>query len=330
MDTRRFFMLKQIQITEIENIRIGHAQDVENATGCTVIICEKGAPAGVDVRGGGPASRETELLRPVADCTGIHALLLSGGSAFGLDAAGGVMEYLEERNIGFDVGITKVPLVCESCLFDLNVANHRVRPDKKMGYEACIQSEQNQPAMGNVGAGTGASVGKLGGIQTAMKSGLGMYAVQLGDLKIGAIVAVNALGDVYDYETGKRLAGMRTKDGKDWADSEQVLYTLYNQKKNLFHQNTTIGTIVTNAKFDKTHMNKIAAMAQNGYARSIRPVHTTADGDSIYALSVGEIEADLNVTGTLAAQVMAEAIKCAVLEAKPAYGLAAAQNFLSK
>lgn len=323
-------MLKQIQITEIENIRIGHAQDVENATGCTVIICEKGAPAGVDVRGGGPASRETELLRPVADCTGIHALLLSGGSAFGLDAAGGVMEYLEERNIGFDVGITKVPLVCESCLFDLNVASHRVRPDKKMGYEACIQSEQNQPAMGNVGAGTGASVGKLGGIQTAMKSGLGMYAVQLGDLKIGAIVAVNALGDVYDYETGKRLAGMRTKDGKDWADSEQVLYTLYNQKKNLFHQNTTIGTIVTNAKFDKTHMNKIAAMAQNGYARSIRPVHTTADGDSIYALSVGEIEADLNVTGTLAAQVMAEAIKNAVLEAKPAYGLPAAQNFLSQ
>lgn len=323
-------MLKQIQITEIENIRIGHAQDMEHATGCTVIICENGAPAGVDVRGGGPASRETELLRPVADCTGIHALLLSGGSAFGLDAAGGVMEYLEERNIGFDVGITKVPLVCESCLFDLNVANHRIRPDKKMGYEACIQSEQNQPAMGNVGAGTGASVGKLGGIQTAMKSGLGMYAVQLGDLKIGAIVAVNALGDVYDYKTGKRLAGMRTNDGKDWADSEQVLYKLYNQKKNLFHQNTTIGAIITNAKFDKTHMNKIAAMAQNGYARSIRPVHTTADGDSIYALSVGEIEADLNVTGTLAAQVMAEAIKNAVLEAKPAYGLPAAQNFLSQ
>ena len=323
-------MLKKINNTEIENIRIGHAQDMEHATGCTVIICENGAPAGVDVRGGGPASRETELLRPVADCTGIHALLLSGGSAFGLDAAGGVMEYLEERNIGFDVGVTKVPLVCESCLFDLNVANHRIRPDKKMGYEACIQSEQNQPAMGNVGAGTGASVGKLGGIQTAMKSGLGMYAVQLGDLKIGAIVAVNALGDVYDYKTGKRLAGMRTNDGKDWADSEQVLYKLYNQKKNLFHQNTTIGAIITNAKFDKTHMNKIAAMAQNGYARSIRPVHTTADGDSIYALSVGEIEADLNVTGTLAAQVMAEAIKNAVLEAKPAYGLPAAQNFLSQ
>ena len=323
-------MLKQIHITEIENIRIGHAQDMEHATGCTVIICENGAPAGVDVRGGGPASRETELLRPVADCTGIHALLLSGGSAFGLDAAGGVMEYLEERNIGFDVGVTKVPLVCESCLFDLNVASHRVRPDKKMGYEACIQSEQNKPVMGNVGAGTGASVGKLGGIQTAMKSGLGMYAVQLGDLKIGAIVAVNALGDVYDYKTGKRLAGMRTNDGKDWADSEQVLYKLYNQKKNLFHQNTTIGAIITNAKFDKTHMNKIAAMAQNGYARSIRPVHTTADGDSIYALSVGEIEADLNVTGTLAAQVMAEAIKNAVLEAKPAYGLPAAQNFLSQ
>ena len=323
-------MLKQIHITEIENIRIGHAQDMEHATGCTVIICENGAPAGVDVRGGGPASRETELLRPVADCTGIHALLLSGGSAFGLDAAGGVMEYLEERNIGFDVGVTKVPLVCESCLFDLNVASHRVRPDKKMGYEACIQSEQNKPVMGNVGAGTGASVGKLGGIQTAMKSGLGMYAVQLGDLKIGAIVAVNALGDIYDYKTGKRLAGMRTNDGKDWADSEQVLYKLYNQKKNLFHQNTTIGAIITNAKFDKTHMNKIAAMAQNGYARSIRPVHTTADGDSIYALSVGEIEADLNVTGTLAAQVMAEAIKNAVLEAKPAYGLPAAQNFLSQ
>ncbi len=317
-------MLKEIKITEIENIRIGNAQDEQSATGCTVIICEKGAPAGVDIRGGGPASRETQLLCPVADCQGIHALLLSGGSAFGLDAAGGVMEYLEERNIGFDVGVTKVPLVCESCLFDLGVANHTIRPDKQMGYAACVDSERNLPLMGNIGAGTGASVGKLGGIQTAMKSGLGIYAVQLGDLKVGAIVAVNALGDVYDYETGERLAGMRTPDQTGWADSELVLYSLYNNKTNLFHQNTTIGAIITNAKFDKTHMNKIAAMAQNGYSRSIRPVHTTADGDSVYALSVGEVDADLNVTGTLAAKVMAEAIKRAVLECKSAYNLPAA------
>lgn len=316
-------LLKEISITDIENIKIGHAQDYEHATGCTVILCENGAPAGVDVRGGGPASRETELLNPVAACEGIHALLLSGGSAFGLDAAGGVMQYLEERNIGFEVGVTKVPLVCASCIFDLALVSHKVRPDKKMAYEACENAQLNRPEMGVVGAGTGATVGKFYGKDYAMKSGIGMYAVSLGDLKVGAIVTVNALGDIYDFETGQQIAGLLSEDKEGLRSTEVEFYQSYAKMKNLFTGNTTIGAIVTNAKFSKSEMKKIASMAQNGYARAIRPVHTTADGDSIYALSVGEVNADLNVTGTLASHVMAMAIKKAVQSTQPMYGLKA-------
>lgn len=196
--------MREISIKEIENIKIGNAEHKEAGTGCTVIICESGAPTGLDVRGGGPASRDTELLKPVSAAQSIHAVLLSGGSAFGLDAAGGVMQYLEERDVGFDVGITKVPLVCQSCLFDLGVGNFKVRPDKKMGYEACLNAEKGNYKDGNVGAGTGATVGKLHGADDCMKSGIGSYAVQIGELKVGAIVAVNALGDIYDWKSGKR------------------------------------------------------------------------------------------------------------------------------
>lgn len=323
-------LLKEIPLTAIENIKIGHAQDYKHATGCTVILCEKGAPAGVDVRGGGPASRETELLNPIAACEGIHALLLSGGSAFGLDAAGGVMEYLEEKNVGFDVGVTKVPLVCASCIFDLALVSHNVRPTKEMAYEACKNAELNNPEMGAVGAGTGATVGKFYGQEYAMKSGLGMYAVTLGDLKVGAIVTVNALGDIFDFETGEQIAGLLSEDKKHLRSSETEFYRSYAKMKNLFTGNTTIGAIITNGKFTKTEMKKIASMAQNGYARAIRPVHTTADGDSIYALSVGEVSADLNVTGTLASHVMAMAIKKAVEHTKPMYGLKAMRDLLMK
>ena len=202
--------MKQININEIENVRIGNAENKEAGTGCTVIICEKGAVTGLDVRGGGPASRESELLKPTAAAGFINAVLLSGGSAFGLDAAGGVMEYLEERKIGFDVGVTVVPLVAQSCIFDLTVGDMNVRPDKAMAYEACLNSEKNNPEMGNFGAGTGASVGKLLGMATAMKAGLGSYAVQIGDLKVGAIVAVNACGDIFDYDTHEIIAGLLT------------------------------------------------------------------------------------------------------------------------
>ena len=319
-------LFKEIKISEIENVKIGHSEDFDNGTGCTVIICEKGAPAGVDVRGGGPASRETELLNPVADCKGIHALLLSGGSAYGLDGAGGVMKYLEEKGIGFPVGKTVVPLVCASCLFDLNVANHKVRPDATMAYRACKDAENLRDDSGCIGAGTGATVGKFLGPDYTMKSGLGCYAVQIGDLKIGAIVAVNALGDIFDVETGEKIAGLLNKERNGFGDTETEFYKTYSKMKNLFTGNTTIGAIITNGKFDKVQMKKIASMAQNGYARTIRPVHTTADGDSIYGLSVGEIEADLNVAGTLASLVMARAVNRAVLSSHSMYGFLATED----
>lgn len=320
--------LREISINDIENIKIGNAEDYENATGCTVIICEKGAVTGIDVRGGGPASRETQLLNPVAANEGIHGLLLSGGSAFGLDAAAGIMKYLEDKNVGFPVGETVVPIVCASCLFDLKLVNHKVRPDKEMGYKACLDSEKNIEKNGNYGAGTGATVGKFLGIDQCMKSGLGCYAVQIGDLKVGAIVAVNALGDVYDHKTNKKLAGLMNREKTGFLDTEEEFYRHYEGMNNLFTGNTTIGAIITNAKFSKTEMTKVAAMAQNGFARAIKPVHTTADGDSIYAMSVGEVKADINVVGTLSATVMAEAIKKAVLSTESIYGLKTAGEFI--
>jgi len=318
--------MKEIRIQEIENIKIGNAENREAGTGCTVILCEKGAPAGLDVRGGGPASRETELLKPMAAAEVIHAVLLSGGSAFGLDAAGGVMEYLEERNIGFDVGITKVPLVCQSCLFDLGVGDYKVRPDKAMGYEACENAEKGNYSDGNYGAGTGATVGKLYGKDFCMKSGIGSYAVQIGELKVGAVVAVNALGDIYDWKTGKKVAGLLARDKKTFLCTEDEVYKSYEVVKNKFVKNTTIGAVITNAKFQKSQLCKIAGMTHDGYARSIRPVHTTADGDSIYALSVGDVAADQDMVGTLAAQVMSEAILRAVSSAESAYGFPAVKD----
>ena len=320
--------MREISIKEIENIKIGNAEHKEAGTGCTVIICESGAPTGLDVRGGGPASRDTELLKPVSAAQSIHAVLLSGGSAFGLDAAGGVMQYLEERDVGFDVGITKVPLVCQSCLFDLGVGNFKVRPDKKMGYEACLNAEKGNYKDGNVGAGTGATVWKLHGADDCMKSGIGSYAVQIGELKVGAIVAVNALGDIYDWKSGKKVAGLLAKDKKTLLNTEDEFYKNYQIVENKFVENTTIGVIITNAKFNKTQLCKIASMTQNGYARSIRPVHTTADGDSIYAMSVGEVLADQDMVGTLSAQVMSEAILRAVMSAESAYGFISTKDLV--
>ena len=325
-------MLKEICISEIEGIKIGHAQDLEGATGCTVILCGNGAPAGVDVRGGGPASRESALLNPVAANDGIHAVLLSGGSAFGLDAAGGVMKYLEERHIGFPVGDLVVPIVCQSCIFDLQLQAN-VHPDQAMGYAACVNAEAgtgNPPAQGNVGAGTGATVGKLLGAAGMMKSGLGIYALSLGELKMGAVVSVNALGDIYDDQTGEKLAGLLEPCTGEFLDSEETMYRMQEQICMQPGANTTIGAVITNGRFTKTQLTKIASMAHNGYARSIRPVHTTADGDTIYAVSAGDVEADLNVAGTLAARVIAGAVKRAVLAAEPAYGLKAAGEMLAE
>ncbi len=323
--------MKEISILDIENVRIGNAENQEAGTGCTVVICGDGAPAGLDVRGGGPASRETELLKPLAHADKIHAVLLSGGSAFGLDAAGGVMEFLEAQGIGVAVGDIRVPLVCQSCIFDLGIGDGRVRPDKAMGYAAAANAwAGGNYRDGNVGAGTGASVGKLLGAPYAMKSGLGSYALQVGPLKVGAIVAVNAIGDIYDWKTGKQVAGLLSEDGKGLRSTEAALYGMYEAAMTGtvnpgMAANTTIGVILTNAKFDKSQLCKIAGMTHNGYARSIRPVHTSMDGDSIYALSVGEVPADKDIVGTLAAQVMSEAILRAV-QVPAAYGLKSVED----
>ena len=320
-------MEKEISITQVGNIRIGQVEDTKAATGCTVIISEQGMAAGLDVRGGGPASRDSELLDPLAAAGFVHAVLLAGGSAFGLDCAGGVMAYLEEHDIGFDVGVTKVPLVVQSDLFDLTVGDKSVRPDRAMGYEAAKRAmEAPNYRDGNYGAGCGATVGKICGMDTCMKSGIGSYAIELGELKIGAIVAVNALGDIYDWKTGKKIAGLLTEDKNGFRDTVEVMKQSIAVHENKFVENTTIGAVITNAKFDKSQLCKIAGMTHNGYARSIRPVHTTADGDSIYALSVGDVSADQDLVGTLAADVMSEAIKRAIENAETAYGFISASE----
>lgn len=317
--------MREIAITDFERLKIGQAENEQAGTGCTVLLLgEEGSPAGLDVRGGGPASRESELLKPMAAAGVIHAILLSGGSAFGLDAAGGVMRYLEERNIGFDVGVTKVPLVCQSCLFDLTVGDAHVRPDAAMAYAACRNAEQGNYRDGNYGAGTGATVGKIRGMERCMKSGIGSYAVQLGALKVGALVAVNALGDIYDWRNGKKVAGLLAEDGRTFADGETEAWGRLAVQENKFVGNTTLGVVLTNARFDKSRLCKIAGMAQDGYARAIRPVHTTADGDSIYAVSLGDVPADQDAVGALGARVMAQAILRAVKAAVPAYGFPAA------
>lgn len=291
-------MTRQIDFSEIEGIRVGHAQSLDSATGCSVIICEAGATVGVDVRGGAPGTRETDLLNPVNLVQKIHAVMLAGGSAFGLDAAAGVMQYLEERGIGFDVQVTRVPIVCGAVLFDLTIGDWRVRPDKDMGYRACVNAGSSGPCIqGSIGAGTGATVGKILGMDRAMKSGLGCYALQAGDLKVGALVAVNCLGDILDPLSGEKLAGLLNADRQTLGDTEEIMIRTCSGEKNLFAGNTTIGIVATNADFTKAEATKLASMAQNGYARTMRPAHSMYDGDAIFAMSIGGIKADLSVAG---------------------------------
>lgn len=320
--------MKKIRLQDMTGFYAGNAENKEGGTGCTVILCPDGAPCGIDVRGGGPAGRETELLKPSAAAEKIHAVLLSGGSAFGLDAAGGVMRYLEDHDIGFTTRVCKVPLVAASCIYDLGCGAN-VRPDAAMGYAACEAAEQNQLQEGNHGAGTGATVGKLCGPAYMMKSGLGICALQIGELQAAAIVVVNAVGDVYD-DRNEIIAGMRNQDGTGFAGTRRVMLEEYGVTPTLFSQrasgttNTTIGAVLTNGAFDKTCLTKIAALAGNGIVRTIRPVNTTADGDSLYALSIGTVPAEVSVTGTLAAYAVECAVRRAVLAAEPAYGLPAA------
>ena len=319
--------MKEISVNDILQIKIGQMEDAENGTGCTVFVCEEGMRAGLDVRGGGPASRESELLKPLAAAQYIHSIVLAGGSAFGLGTANGVMKCLEERNIGFDVGVTKVPLVVQSDLFDLTVGSAFRRPDPEMGYAAAVHAlDDPNYRDGNYGAGCGATVGKITGMDSCMKTGIGSYAVQIGDLQIGAVVALNALGDVYDWKTGKQIAGLLKEDGSGFRDTQDYMKGNIDVVGNRFAGNTTLGVVITNAEFRKPELCKIAGMAHDGFARSIRPVHTSADGDSIYAVSVGNVRADQDVAGALAAEVVSEAITRAVKSAESAYGFPAAKD----
>ena len=317
----------EIPIQSVAPVQIGQVENSHAGTGCTVLVCPQGMRAGLDVRGGGPASRESQLLNPLMAAQFIHAIVLGGGSAFGLGAANGVMRYLEERQIGLDVGVTKVPLVAQSDLFDLTVGDAFTRPDAEMGYQAARQAMENPNYRdGNYGAGCGATVGKIHGMATCMKSGIGSYAVKLGELRIGALVAVNALGDVFDWKTGKQVAGLLSDDHSGLRSTAEVMKSSVKRIENRFVENTTLAIVITNAEFRKDQLCKIAGMAHDGYARSIQPVHTTADGDSIYAVSAGAVEADLDLVGTLAAEVVSEAILRAVLSAESAYGFPSASS----
>ena len=324
-------------ITDVRGIKVGQKTNLDALTGCTVILCPDGAIGGVDQRGGAPGTRETDLLRPLHMVEKVHAILLSGGSAYGLDAATGVMQYLEEQEIGFNVGVARVPIVPAAILFDLGVGDPTIRPDAKMGYRASQHASSEPPSEGNFGAGTGCTVGKILGPGQSMKSGIGTASMEIGGgVIVGAIVAVNAFGDVIDPNTGMILAGARAakvgpvKLGSEgyFANSLTIMRSLIGRTALSFasRSNTVIGVVATNAKLDKIQTNKVAQMAHNGLARTIQPAHTMFDGDTIFALSTGRKNADVNIVGAFASEVMVEAVLRAVRSSKSAAGLPAASD----
>ncbi len=321
-------------ITDIPGIQVGHAQNDEALTGCTVILYEKGAVGGVDQRGGAPGTREIDALHPMHLVSKVHGIVLAGGSAFGLDAATGAMRYLEERGVGFDTRIARVPIVPSAILFDLGIGKSDVRPDAAMGYLACQNASTEPPAEGNVGAGTGATVGKILGPSQCMKSGIGTASMEIGaGVIVGAIAAVNAFGDVIDPASGEIIAGARCMDVGPvhigapgyFADTLQVMQTLIGRTALGFGSrgNTVIGVVATNAKLDKEEINKVAQMAHDGLARTIRPAHTMLDGDTIFSLATGRHSADVNIVGAYAAEVFSQAILRGVRAAKPVAGIPA-------
>ena len=313
--------MKEIFLNGINGFRIGHSQDIEAATGCTVVLCPEGATAGVDVRGGAPGTRETDLLNPINLVDQVHGVILAGGSAYGLDAAGGVMQYLEERGYGFDVQVAKVPIVSSAVLFDVPVGNPSRRPDAAMGYQACVNAKNSSLKIGSVGAGTGATIGKLKGYGRAMKGGIGFSVLQTGDLRVHALIAVNALGDVLDPATGKLVAGLRTSDGKALAGTEETMMADGTDKKISFSGNTSLGVVMTNARIDKAQATKVASMAHDGLARVVRPCHTMMDGDTIFALGSGAVKADVSLIGIMAAKTIEVAVLNAVTNAEGLAGI---------
>src|ERR1700694_4670634 len=311
-------------ITDIPGIRVGHDTNLEAGTGCTVILCDTPATGGADVRGGAPATRETDLLRPMHLVEGVNAILLAGGSAFGLDAASGVMRYLEERGVGYDTGVARVPLVPAAAIFDLAFGSATVRPDAAAGYRACEQASSDVVAQGTVGAGTGATVGKMAGPTFMMKGGLGSASMTLSDGSIvGAIVIVNALGDIVDPQTQQTIAGARNPDGNGFLPANPF-------------GNTTIALVATSAALTREQANKLAQMAHDGMAQAIRPAHTMFDGDTVFALALGPTSQQLHDSpraagqisniGAAAATTLARAIVKAVRNATTLHGVPAVQS----
>jgi len=319
-------------ITSVPGLLCGHFTDTRRPTGCTVVLVPDGAVAGVDVRGAAPGTRETELLSPLNTVEKVHAVLLAGGSAFGLDAAGGVMRWLESRGIGVQVGQARVPIVPAAILFDLFdgfTGDIAIRPDAAAGHAACDAASREAPAEGNVGAGAGAVVGKLFGIARAMKGGIGTAALTVGDITVGAIVAVNAVGDVMDPRTGRIIAGARSADGREMVGAVRAMLNGETTAQLKPVTATTLAIVATDAVLTKAQANKLAQMAHDGLARCINPVHTPSDGDTVFALSTGAAgrDGDMTLLGTMAAEAVSEAILRAVLAADALPRLPCARDF---
>lgn len=303
-------------ILDVKGLKVGQIEDEKALTGCTVVICEKGATCGVDVRGSAPGTRETDLLDPINSVQKVHAVVLSGGSAFGLESTCGVSQYLEENNIGFDVGVCKVPIVTGAVLFDLAVGNHKIRPNKEMGYKACLNASETELKQGNYGAGCGSTVGKVKGAEFAMKGGIGSYSIKLDNgIVVSALIAVNAFGDI--YEDGNVIAGVLNDEKNRLLNTYDIMKQGV-MKGGFSIDNTTIGIVATNAKLTKAQCKKISQMAHDGYAKAIFPIHTPHDGDTIFTMATGEIEveADLTLLGCLATEAVEKSIINAVKSAK--------------
>lgn len=306
--------MEQISLTEISDFLIGQAQDENAMTGCTAIIAPNGAVCGVDIRGGSPGTRDIAALNPLCNRKEVHAVLLSGGSSFGLDAAGGLMQLLEEKGIGRDVGVTVVPNVCSAILFDLKCGSHSVRPDAAMGRKAGENAFLNLSFQsGNYGAGTGATIGKSNGLQNAMKGGIGAAAFRHGDLCVGAIFAVNCVGDI--VEDGEIIAGARKNGSLNFADSEKIILDSYACEKDFFSGNTVIGCIMTNAASTKAQATRLASHGHNAIARTVRPAHSIYDGDTVFTLCSGKVQTSPDAVGILAARAAEAAILNAVKSA---------------
>lgn len=307
-------------LTAVKGIKVGHVTDHEALTGCTVILCPPNTVGGVDQRGGAPGTRETDLLSPMHLVENVHALVLSGGSAYGLATADGVMRYLEEQGIGYPVEQFVVPIVPTAILNDLLIGDGKVRPDAEMGYQGAQVASSDPVQQGNIGAGAGCRVGAFFGNSLATKGGLGSASATVGDgLIVSAIVAVNAVGDIL-AEDGKTIAGIRNPEG-GFAGMMNVMANMAHIPASASRNNTVIGAIATNAQLTKEEVNKVAQMAHNGLGRAIRPAHTMYDGDTIFALATGEIPANVNVIGALAAEVMAQAIRRGIYTALTAGGV---------